>query len=139
VKAILDAIPYLQLHDLELLEAGRGMARLGLRLRREMTNHVGILHAGALYTLAETTAGVAVQGAVPEAMILLRDAAVRYLKAGRSDVIASASTEPAASMRARERFVADGRADLEAGVVVETGTGECLMEGTFRYALRPGG
>lgn len=59
MKAILASIPYVELHDLDLNEAGVGTARLGMAMRPDMTDHVGIPHAGARYTLAETTAGVA--------------------------------------------------------------------------------
>jgi len=136
MEAILASIPYLQGHRLELVEAGRGAARLRLDLRPEMTNHVGLLHAGALYTLAETTAGVAVQGAVPEAMILLRDATLRYLRPAHTDVAAVGLVDLEAARQARECFAADGRTDLAATVTVSATSGEELVEATFTYALR---
>lgn len=138
MKALLDSIPYLRLHGVDLMEAGERTARLELALRPEMTNHVGILHAGALYTLAETAAGVAAVGAVPGALILLRHAEMRYLRPGREDVIATASVDATAAREARADFSGAGRSNLEVGVTVAGRSGEMLLEASFDYALRPG-
>jgi len=137
VRKILEQIPYLQLHELALIEAGAGTARLGLRKRKEMTNHVGIIHAGALYTLAETATGVAAQGAVTESVILLRRGEIHYRRPARDDVTASAHSEPAAIEEAREQFEAAGRADLSMEVAGTVSDGTIVFDGVFEYALRP--
>ncbi len=137
MKEILERIPYLQLHDLDLIEAGVGTALLGLRKREELTNHVGILHAGALYTLAETTTGVAAQGAVTESLILLRRGEIRYRKPAEADVTASAHSVPAAIEDARIKFAGTGRADLVVEVQGTVADGAVVFEGVFEYALRP--
>jgi len=137
VKEILDQIPYLQLHELDLIEVEAGTARLGLRERREMTNHVGILHAGALYTLAETASGVAAQGAVPESVILLRRGEIHHRRRAQGDVIAAAHCEPDEIDDARKDFDSAGRADLSVKVAGTTSDGTMVFEGEFDYALRP--
>ena len=64
IQEVLARIPYVAHHHLEV-EAEPGCVQVRLPPRPELTNHVGIFHAGALYTAAETAAGVAAWGVVP--------------------------------------------------------------------------
>lgn len=138
LDAVLSRIPYLALHALDATPDGDGV-RVRLRFSREVQNHVGTLHAGALFTAAETAAGVAAWRVVPgdRAAVLLRGATVHYTRRAESDVVAVASVDTAAAASAREAFAAGGRADVAAVVRVTDVGGETVFEATFDYALRP--
>jgi len=48
-------IPFVKLLDINLADS------LELKFKKELTNHIGSIHAGALYTLAETQSGLFLQ------------------------------------------------------------------------------
>ncbi len=139
IAALLEQIPYVVWHDIAVLEEGPTTFRMALKDRPEVHNYVGTLHAGALYTLAETVAGVAVNSLASEenAFILLRNASVKYTRRAEGDVTADAVLEPVALARARVDFRTDARADLMTQVDIKDSGGETVFEGRFTYALRP--
>lgn len=139
VKAVLDTIPYVVWHDIDVLEEGASGTKMKLGFRPDVLNYVGTMHAGALYTLAETVAGVAADGAAQSvgAYILLRDAQIRYTRRADTDVVASASVDADAMDATRVRFEADARAEMSVEVKVADTDDETVFEGTFNYALRP--
>ncbi|MBW2552490.1 MAG: PaaI family thioesterase [Deltaproteobacteria bacterium] len=75
VADVLAPIPYLRVHQLAV-EPCEGAIKLRMPVHKEVTNHVGIVHAGALFTVAETAAGVAALDVIPggQAIVLLRGA-----------------------------------------------------------------
>lgn len=139
VKAVLDTIPYVVWHDIDVLEEGAAGTKMKLGFRPDVLNYVGTMHAGALYTLAETVAGVTADGAAQKvgAFILLRDAQVRYTRRADTDVVASASVEADAMDATRARFEKDARAEMSVEVSIADKDDETVFEGTFNYALRP--
>jgi uncharacterized protein (TIGR00369 family) len=56
MQRLLEAEPFLGYLGLEVVEARPGTAALRLKLRREVTNHIGSVHGGAQYALGEATA-----------------------------------------------------------------------------------
>lgn len=102
--------PHRLLGDPKAIGSRRGWVSPGLEWRRrtETSNHVGIIHAGVVSTLAETTSGVNLRGAVPAAVVLLRPVAVRHRRPAEDYVIVEARFDPAA---ARELFAAAGTVD----------------------------
>jgi len=135
---VLDRIPYLAPHELEVTAARDGVS-VRMPLAPGLTNHVGILHAGALYTAAETAAGVAAWGVVggDRAYVLLRDSSVRFTRRAETEGVATAAVDPEAARAATSAFAASGRADVAAEVVIVDATGEPVFEGEYNYALRP--
>ncbi len=138
LAAVLERIPYLGLHHL-VAEADEAGVRVLLEPRPELVNHVGIFHAGALYTAAETAAGVAAWRTVPgdRAYVLLRGATVRYTRRAEGPVSFGAEVQEADADDARRGFAAQGRADLVAHVQAHDASGTRVFEGSFDYALRP--
>lgn len=139
VRDVLDTIPYVVWHEIDVLEEGASGTKMKLGFRPDVLNYVGTMHAGALYTLAETVAGVAADGAAQSvgAYILLRDAQIRYTRRADTDVVASASVEASVMDKTRTRFEADARADMSVEVSIADTDDEIVFEGTFNYALRP--
>ena len=139
LEALLASIPYVAWHDIRIREHAPGQVKLSLRDREEVANYVGIIHAGALYTLAETAAGVVANDIVPDrsAYILLREARVRYTRRAEGEVIATARVETDKATFARTQFAKHLRADVSVDVSVGDGGGETVFEGAYIYALRP--
>lgn len=138
VKAILASIPYLRPHALRLLPATDGSVRVRQPFRGEVTNIVGTMHAGALFTLAETAAGVAAFNVAPDRrpMVFLRSVTARYLRRVSADVTAVGRVGAEAAERARATLAAAGRADVAVTVRIEEDDGAVAFEGEFDYAMR---
>jgi uncharacterized protein (TIGR00369 family) len=106
------AVPFASFVGVELIEVGPGTAKAAIEPRSDIANHLGTLHAGALYTLGETASGAAVTGAFAAQMLSVRpvaaEARVRYLRLAKGRIEARASTaEPAGALLAR--LEADGK------------------------------
>lgn len=136
---VLARIPYLAPHGLLIEGLDGGAVRVRMEARPGLLNHVGVLHAGALFTAAETAAGVAAWGVVPgdAALVLLRRAEVRYVRRAESPVTATADVDGAAAAAARQAFAASGRGDVAVAARASDAAGTTVLEATFDYALRP--
>ncbi len=139
LDAMLAAIPYLPPHRIGVEMAGESAVEASMPFRREVTNYVGTIHAGALFTLAETAAGVVAHGVVPDgrAFILLRGAEIRYTRRAEADVTASARATERDAEAARAAFDANNRAEIPVAVTITDADGETVFEGNFDYSIRP--
>jgi uncharacterized protein (TIGR00369 family) len=135
---LLATIPYLPPHKIEVTTQADEAVTARMPFRREVTNLAKTVHAGALFTLAETVAGVAAAGAVPggRAMPFLRAASSRYLRRAQSDLEAEARIPLDGANTARRAFDKEGRADLAVDVSITDAEGETVYLGSFDYALR---
>jgi uncharacterized protein (TIGR00369 family) len=104
-------------------------------------NHVGTLHAGAMFTLAETASGAIVMASFEDLVQagvtpLAATASISYTKVARGDVTATAELgRPAEDVRAE--LAETGRtAQFPVEVVLSTADGETGRM-TISWALRP--
>jgi uncharacterized protein (TIGR00369 family) len=80
-----------------------GYARVSMRKRRAVTNHIGTVHAIAMCNLAELAAGTMTEITIPRSMRWLpKGMSVEYLKKAESDVEAHASVGAVAEGAGRE-------------------------------------
>ncbi len=138
IQETIAAIPYLPIHEVSVDIGQNGEVVARMPFRREITNYVGTVHAGALFTLAETAAGVAAFGIVPDnrAFVMLRGATVGYTRRAEYDLIATANVATAVADGTRRQFEADGKADADVTVSIADAQGEQVFLATFDYALR---
>lgn len=139
LEALLARIPYVVWHDIRVVEETPGSVKLSLCAREEIANYIGILHAGAINTLAETAAGSVANNVIEGniAFVLLRDANVRYTRRADGEITAVATVDADAASAAQAEFAEHARADIAVAVDVTDGDGETVFTGTFDYALRP--
>ena len=137
---LLSAIPYLEPHGLEVTEQTDEYIAVKMPFGKRLTNHVGTLHASALFTVAETAAGIHATSVIPgnRAIPLLRGATVHYTRRAGGDLTATARVKGGESGRALADFDANDRADLDIEVDVVDDENETVFTGTFDYAMRPG-
>lgn len=89
------SVPFATVTGVELVEVSpeRGVARL--KKRPEVENHIQTMHAGAMFTLGEAASGAALGGVLGELLMSARpvaaDASIKYLKTGKTDLIATAT------------------------------------------------
>ena len=138
VNQLLATIPYLPPHRIEVTAQGEGTVCARMPFRPEVTNLIGTVHAGALYTLAETVAGVAANNLVPRPGVapLLRAAQASYIRRATSDLVAEAQVSSEAAVQARDDFERERRADVAVDVTITDAEGEAVYVGEFDYALR---
>ena len=80
-----------------------GYARVSMRKRRAVTNHIGTVHAIAMCNLAELAAGTMTEISIPPAMRWLpKGMQVEYLRKAATDVEAVATLAQVAEGPARE-------------------------------------
>ncbi|HJT42827.1 MAG TPA: DUF4442 domain-containing protein [Rhizomicrobium sp.] len=99
------AVPFVRHAGITLQEVGCGIATAMLADAAEFRNHLGTLHAGALYTLGETASGAAIAGAIApilgEVRPLATAARIEYLRSARGEIIATATISEASSLQAQ--------------------------------------
>jgi uncharacterized protein (TIGR00369 family) len=89
------AVPFARLLGIEYDEIGPGRAVLRLRDDPAKHNHIGTLHAGALFSLAESASGVCMMAAIAERLNgvtpLAAKAEITYRQVARGDATATAT------------------------------------------------
>lgn len=95
VEALAAAVPFNRYLALEYGDVVPGRAEVRLADRDEHRNHVGTLHAGALFSVAEAASGAAFVAAFAEQLVnvipVVESAEIRYLAPARGTVTATAT------------------------------------------------
>lgn len=91
-RAIGFKAPYFATIRARFEELRSGYARVSMRKRRAVTNHIGTVHAIAMCNLAELAAGTMTEASIPPTMRWLpKGMQVEYLKKAEGDVEAIAT------------------------------------------------
>ncbi|MDB5735329.1 MAG: hypothetical protein JWN16_1966 [Alphaproteobacteria bacterium] len=117
-----DAVPFARHAGVEIVQIGDGVAITRLIQSEQLSNHVGSVHAGAIFTLGETASGAAMLGAFAEFATVIRPLAtsanISYLKLARGTITARAQTDVAGA-ELRRQLNADGLVKFEVHVDVQ--------------------
>jgi acyl-coenzyme A thioesterase PaaI-like protein len=120
-------VPYTGSIRPEVLELAPGYARVRMRDRRAVRNHLESVHAAALMNILEATSGLAfVSGLPPNARAILTGFEIRYLKKARGELTASCRCDPPRETEAREYLVE---------AALENAAGERVAEATARWRV----
>ncbi len=91
-RAICFKAPYFSSISPRFEELRPGYARVSMRKRRSVTNHIGTVHAIAMCNLAEIAAGTLTEVSIPASMRWLpKGMHVEYLRKAETDVEATAT------------------------------------------------
>lgn len=131
-----DIIPLNKLLGIEIVTVGDGTAEARLPFRTEVTNHIGSMHATAIFGLAEAASGSAMSGAFAPVALSIRpvaaSAALTFLKIARSDLVAHAKTsEPSEQLRAK--LAASGKVLFDVVVNVRDAAGTDIAQMTVAW------
>ncbi len=136
-----ELVPFVKTLGIEYLELDADRAVLALRDEPTFHNHVGGLHAGAMFTLAETASGALVignfedliqQGVTP----LAASAEISYTRLAQGPVTATATLGRKADEVRAELDETGKTVQFPVEVVLSTDAGETGRM-TIAWALRP--
>ena len=114
---------------------------LQLSPAEETGNHVGTIHAAALFALAETQSGVYLQSLFPEygvdeVLPLLRGSSLKYRAPATSTVYAAATTSIEEQGKFLSQFERKGRAGITVAVTLKDSTEAVVMTGEFSWFVQ---
>ena len=120
-------VPYTGSVSPRILNFEPGRARVAIRERRAIRNHLRSVHAVALVNVAELAGNLAALASMPaDARFIVLGLSIEYLKKARGTIVASADTEPVTSSEKREYEIPVSLTD-EAGDVVARATIRTLV------------
>ena len=129
-------IPLNTLLGVEIVSVGDGVAEARLPFRPEITNHIGSVHATAIFGLGEAASGGAMLGAFAPVATLIRpvasNASVTFTRIARSDLVAKAKTS-LGSQELRQSLERDGKAVFDVGVNLYDVTGAEIAQLTVSW------
>lgn len=122
-------VPYTGSIKPRVLELGASGARIEMRDRRAVRNHLASVHAIALANLAELTTGLPLAYAVqPRGRTILLSLTIEYLKKARGTLVGTSSfVAPAA----------DRESDIEIPVEVRDTEGNVVARARARWRVGP--
>lgn len=136
-KALATNIPFVERTGLEILEIDRGYVKMKMPFEPNV-NHVQMMYAGALYTLAELPGGAifATSFDAKRFYPIVKDMSIRFRRPAKTDVTVEVrlSEEDAAEIQARADR--DGKADYDWECELKDDTGEVVAITKNVYQLR---
>ena len=121
--------PYFGTINPRFEELRPGFARVSMKKRRAVTNHIGTVHAIAMCNLAELAAGTMTEVSIPDSMRWLpKGMQVEYVKKATGNVQATATLPE----------VTEGPGhDVPASVEIKDATGEVVCRATITMWVAP--
>ena len=139
LQTVLDQVPFIAHLGIQVEDYAPGRVVLSLGCEPHGANHMGTMHAGALFALAETAASAAC--ATHEDLLGLRlrarSAEIRYRRpaAGRVTAHAEITDEMAAAVQ--QGLERQGRTELVVPVEILDGRGTSVARVMGVYSFRP--
>ncbi len=98
---------------------------------------MGILHAGATFTLAETcAAAICLAALAGKAMFIGKQVDIRFKRPGKGDVVAVAQLTPQDTQKILDAVARDGKVDAPILVDVTDPAGEPVAQATVTMSVR---
>lgn len=143
VKAALHAIPMNATVGVQITDVGVGWAEGACADTAPFRNHLGTIHAGAQFLLAEAVSGAAFAGAfaaqLAQAVPLIEKLETHYVARAQGDITAQGHIDPATLPAAHAEFAEGGKARLVVHVTVKDGGGKDVMRAVAHWYLRSAG
>lgn len=140
MRAGMDTIvPFIPVVGIRCTEMSIGRAVCVLPDRTEVHNHIGSLHAGAMFTAGESAAGMAFTGAFVDQLErihpLAAGAQIRYLAVARGDLTVEATLRDDVA-EIRDRLARDGKVRFVVDVEMRDPEGTPCVEMTVDWHVR---
>ena len=133
-----DLLPFNRLLELRIAALGDGEADVVMAYRKELTNHLGTLHATTIFGSAEAASGYAVSGAlltvIRRARAFAISSSIAYHRFAKSAITAKARTKMAPA-DIRSALANDSKLEVEVGVEVSDSSGNSVATASFRWMV----
>jgi uncharacterized protein (TIGR00369 family) len=121
--------PYTGTIHPQIEELRHGHARVSMRDRRGVRNHLKSVHAVALVNLAELTGNMALLYGLPdEARAIVTSFSIDYLKKGRGRLVAECTVDVPSG---------EERQDLAADVIITDAEGDVVAKAVVKWRVGP--
>ena len=132
-----EMIPFVKKVGVVAEELSPTKVRLKLAHDASNLNPMGILHAGATFTLAETcAAAICLTSLGGKAMFIGKQVDIRFKRPGKGDVVAVAQLTPADAQKILDAVAKDGKVDAPIAVDVTDPAGEPIAQATVTMSVR---
>ena len=113
---------------------------LVLYYNERLQNHIKTMHAGALYTLAESQSGYFLQNEFKDIDIsvipLLRSSSVKYKASASGKIVAFANANRDSLEKFRENIIKKGRGVIGVNVELKDSKGNMVIIGEFTWFIQ---
>ena len=137
-KAMFKQMPFLEKVGVKIVYVERGKVRVELPFDVSNTNHLGTIHAGALFTIAETGGGLVItSAAIPGDIIgVAKSGSIKYKKPAKGMIYVEEEVDPAWVEEKFKQALSEGKADIPFTVHVRDESGDVVAEVEFVYHIR---
>ncbi len=130
-------IPFVKKTGVVAQELSATKVRLRLPHDASNLNPMGIVHAGASFTLAETAAAaLCVMALGGKVTFLGKRAEIQFKRPGKGDLVATAQLTPVDAQRILDGVARDGKVDATIAVDVVDATNEPVATATVTMSVR---
>ncbi len=139
VKMILEQmIPYVKKTGVKVESLEKGSVKLAMPHDKTNYNPMGILHAGSVFTLAETTAAALCLTTIDQGKMSFigKEVSIRFRKPGKGDVTCEASISDEEVAKIAEEVAANGKTDGVFTCEVKDKDGNVTAESKAIFAFR---
>ncbi len=130
----------LQMHLNKFIGLQKNNDLLTLDLSKNVENHIGSIHAGAQFTLAESASGFYLAGLFPELqdkiIPLLRSSNIKFKKIAFDTLTAYPSATADALEKFHKQFLKKGRGVVTVEVTLKNQNKEIVTIGTFSWFIK---
>ncbi|MFT5444728.1 MAG: thioesterase domain-containing protein [Myxococcota bacterium] len=132
-----ESIPFVGRTGVKVLELERGYTKMMMPYEPNI-NHVGMMYAGALFTLAELPGGAIFLSTFdPNRFFpLVRDMQIKYLKPAMTDITVEVRLSEEAAKEIADRAEADGKANYEWECELKDANGVTVAVTKNQYQMR---
>ena len=133
-----EKVPVAGFLGLEVEAVEPGHVRLRMPFGPRIKNHLNIVYAGALFSLAEITGGVAMLSAFEQdgCTVLARRMEIDYVRPSRSDLLCEVALPTAVIAEHRVAVQTEGKADVMLPIEVHDARGRVVARVSAFYYLR---
>lgn len=139
VQALIEEkVPVAGFIGLAVEAVGPGRARLRMPFNPRIKNHLDIVYAGAIFSLAEISGGVAMLSAFEQdsCTVLARRIEIDYVRPSRSDLLCEVALPDTVVAENRAAMQAEGTADVVLPIEVQDDRGRVVARVLAFYYLR---
>ncbi len=136
-KVIIDAVPFAKRTGVEIVELTERYVKMRMPLEPNL-NHVGIMYAGALFTLAELPGGAifATTFDYKRFYPIVKDMQIRFRRPATTDVTVEVRLSEEEAHDIEQRAERDGKADYEWECELRDASGKVVAISKNVYQMR---